>query len=78
MKKEKHAYKCRFRSLFPPLLSMIVHQFTCNSCQLQASTPLLEVVCPQQSGGYVKHTLPHTEYIIHMVETTETSSTVLE
>ena len=23
MKKEKHTYKCRFQSLFPPLLSMI-------------------------------------------------------
>ena len=23
-KKEKHAYKCRFRSLFPPLLSMVL------------------------------------------------------
>ena len=38
----------------------------------------LEVVSPQQPGGYVKQTLPHTKYIIYMVETTETSSTVLE
>ena len=58
---------------------LIVHQFTCNSnnnCQLQASTTLLEAVSPQQSGGYVKQTLPHTKYIIYMVETTDTSSMV--
>ena len=47
-----------------------------NNCQLQASTTLLEVVSPQQSGGYVKQTLPHTKYIIYMIETTDTSSMV--
>ena len=34
MKKEKHAYKCRFRSLFPPppLLSMIIASAVALSC----------------------------------------------
>ena len=59
---------------------LIVQQFTCNSnnnCQLQANTTLLEAVSPQEPGGYDNQTLPHTKYIIYMVETTEPSSTVL-
>ena len=40
MKKEKHAYKCRFQSLFPPLLSMVA--YTLVEQQIEDSPKLQE------------------------------------
>ena len=44
MEKEKHAYKCRFRSLSPPLLSML---------QLTLVTTLQGIMCISQLCAFL-------------------------